>query len=198
MQARRLATLELNALVEGAIEGGATEIVAWVGHCNFPGCIDVELLHPECKLEMNTGDAGPVCLDDTYDAIFLTGLHAKQDTQNGVLAHGLFPGLELDGETIGEIGITCAQAAHLGVPLVFISGDRAAIAEARRFVPNIEAVIVKERISVTRGDRWHAPTLTIAPAKARILIREGARRAMQRIGEIQLPPKPSFDPVNVD
>lgn len=30
-QARRLATLELNALVEGELEGGATEVVAWDG-----------------------------------------------------------------------------------------------------------------------------------------------------------------------
>ena len=42
-QARRLATLELNALVEGALEGGAKEIVAWDGHGNFPGGLDVEL-----------------------------------------------------------------------------------------------------------------------------------------------------------
>lgn len=38
-QARRLATLELNALVEGALEGGASEVVAWDGHGNFPGAL---------------------------------------------------------------------------------------------------------------------------------------------------------------
>ena len=58
-QARRLATLELNALVEGALEGGAREIVAWDGHCLFPGSIDPELVHPECKLVMGAGDDGP-------------------------------------------------------------------------------------------------------------------------------------------
>ena len=62
-QARRLATLELNALVEGALAGGATEIVAWNGHGNLPGGLDVELLHPECKLVMGAGDAGPAGLD---------------------------------------------------------------------------------------------------------------------------------------
>ena len=38
-QARKLATLELNALVEGALEAGATDIWAWDGHCRFPGGI---------------------------------------------------------------------------------------------------------------------------------------------------------------
>jgi D-amino peptidase len=43
-QARRLATLELNALVEGVLAAGATEAVAWAGHGNFPGGLDVEIL----------------------------------------------------------------------------------------------------------------------------------------------------------
>jgi len=40
-QAIRMVTLELNALVEGALVGGATEVYAWPGHGAFPGGIDV-------------------------------------------------------------------------------------------------------------------------------------------------------------
>ena len=65
-QARRLATLELNALVEGALEGCATEVVAWDGHGNFPGGLNVELLHPECKLVMDGGSGGPTGLDTSF------------------------------------------------------------------------------------------------------------------------------------
>lgn len=72
-QARKLATLELNALVEGALEGGATEITAWDGHGNFPGGLDVELLHPECKLIMGAGDGGPAALDASFRAMFFIG-----------------------------------------------------------------------------------------------------------------------------
>jgi len=42
-QAINMATRELNALIEGVIEGGATEIFAWPGHGAFPGGINVEL-----------------------------------------------------------------------------------------------------------------------------------------------------------
>ena len=36
-QAIKMATKELNSLIDGAINGGATEIFAWPGHGAFPG-----------------------------------------------------------------------------------------------------------------------------------------------------------------
>jgi len=74
-QAIRIATLELNALVDGALEGGATEVYAWPGHGAFPGGLDVEHLHPKCRLVMHAGDAGPAGYDESFDAMFLHGLH---------------------------------------------------------------------------------------------------------------------------
>jgi D-amino peptidase len=99
-QARRFTTLELNAAVEGALEGGASEIIAWDGHGPFPGCIDIELLHPECKLLMGAGDGGPIGLDSSFDAMFQIGLHAMADTKGAVLCHGRWT---LNGTAIGEI-----------------------------------------------------------------------------------------------
>lgn len=197
-QARRLATLELNALIDGALAGGATEIVVWDGHCRFPGGLDVELLHPDAKMVMNAGDGGPAGLDSTFDAIFMHGLHAKQGAAGAVLPHMIFPGLVWNGGEIGEIGMTCASAHVLGVPVVFISGDRAAIEEAREFVPGIEAVIVKEALHDRVVKVFDiAPLISVSPARAREMICEGARQAMARIGEIALPPAPPFDPMAV-
>ena len=196
-QARKLATLELNALVAGALEAGATDIWAWDGHCRFPGGLDVELLHPECKLVMNAGDGGPAGLDSSFDALFLLGLHAKQGTPAAPQAHMLFPGLEWNGETVGEIGMTMATAAVLGVPLVFISGDRAAVREAQAFVPTIENVVTKEPLFSHVANVFDpAPLLSIAPEKARLLIRAGAKRALQRLPEISQPPQPPFNPLD--
>jgi len=195
-QARKLATLELNALIEGALEAGATDIWAWDGHCRFPGGLDVELLHPECKLVMNAGDGGPAGLDGSFDALLMLGLHAKKGTPAAPQAHMVFPGLVWNGKEIGEIGMTVATAAVLGIPLIFISGDRAAIREAQEFVPNIETVVTKEPLfSHTAGLFDHLPVLSLAPAKSRDLIRSGSRRAIQRIGEIPLPPQPPFNPL---
>lgn len=195
-QARRLATLELNALVEGVLQAGATEVVAWDGHCRFPGGLDVEILHPECQLVMNAGDGGPAGLDDSFDALLLHGAHAKQGAAAAALPHMLFDGLQWNGSEIGEIGMACATAASLGIPLIFISGDRAAIAEARAFVPDIEAVMTKAALHTRAVGVFDiAPLISLAPAMAQALIRQGARRAVERIGQIAAPPKPPFDPL---
>jgi D-amino peptidase len=181
LQARRLATLELNALVEGALEGGASEVVAWDGHWLFPGCIDMELLHPECKLIMGAGDGGPIGLDSSFAGLFQLWLHAMSGAEAAVLAHG---GWTLNGRRLGEIGMSALIAGLQGVPCVFVSGDGAAADEARALAPSIETVIVKESLCQLASGLNQSPALTLAPQKVRLLIREGARRAMERIPEI--------------
>lgn len=186
-QARRLATLELNALVEGALEGGATEIVAWDGHGNFPGGLDVELLHPECKLVMGAGDAGPEGLDSSFEALFQCGLHAMAGTARAVMAHsfwGNITGYWVNGTAVGEIWMNCYTAGEHGVPFVFLSGDRAAAEEAQALSPDVEVAIVKEGLSPQAGGLSVVPAISLAPKKAQELIREGAKRAMTKVGAI--------------
>jgi D-amino peptidase len=145
---------------------------------------------------MNAGDGGPAGLDSTFDAVLLLGLHARKGTPAAPQAHMIFPGLEYNGEPVGEIGMTAATAAVLGVPLVFISGDRAAIREAQALVPMIETVCTKEPLfDHTAGVLDATPVLSIAPEKSRLLIRLAGRRALERIGEISLPPVPAFNPL---
>lgn len=189
-QAIRLATLELNALVEGAVEGGATEVYAWPGHGAFPGGIDVELLHPDCSLVMHAGDAGPVAFDGSYDAMFLCGLHAMAGAENGVLSHSFTPILEnvwLNGVRIGEIAMNMASFGEHGVPTVFVSGDQAAVDEAKALVPGIEGAVVKwgleEKFKL--GALSERKAISLSPARARGVIREAAERAMEKIGDVE-------------
>ncbi|MCW5853046.1 MAG: M55 family metallopeptidase [Anaerolineae bacterium] len=186
-QARRLATLELNALVEGALEGGATEVVAWDGHGNFPGGLDVELLHPACKLVMGAGDGGPEGLDNSFAALFQCGLHAMAGTEKAVLAHsfwGAIAGYWVNGQPVGEIWMNCYTAGRYGVPCVFLSGDRAAADEARALVPDIEVAVVKEALLPQAGGLSVVPAISLAPAAARQVIYASARRAMAKVGQI--------------
>lgn len=194
-QAIRMATLELNALVDGALDGGATEVYAWPGHGAFPGGIDVELLHPECRLVMHAGDAGPVGYDESFDAMFLYGLHGMAGAEGGVLAHSFTPLLEnvwLNGSKIGEIAMNMAGFGEVGVPTVFVSGDEAAVAEARALVPGIEGAVVKWGLEEKEklGALSVRKAVSFSPAKAQEVIRESARRAMSKIG--------SVDPWTVD
>ena len=189
-QAVRLATLELNALIEGAMEGGATEVYAWPGHGPFPGGIDVELLHPECVLVMHAGDAGPAAFDGSFDAMFLCGLHAMAGAEGGVLSHSFMPILEnvwLNDLKIGEIAMNMASFGELGVPTVFIGGDQAAMEEARALVPGIEGAVVKWGLEEKSrlGALSERKMVSLSPARARGVIREAAERAMGKVGDVE-------------
>jgi len=189
-QAVRLATLELNALVDGAFEGGATEVYAWAGHWFFPGGIDVELLHPECKLIMHAGDEGPVGFDRSFDAMYQCGLHAMADAEGGVLSHSFMPHLRnvwLNDVKIGEIGMNMLSFGELDIPCVFVSGDLAAANEAKALVPDIECAVVKWGL----GERERLGALSVrkatslSPVKAREVIREKAAIAIKKAGGVK-------------
>lgn len=186
-QARRLATLELNALVEGALHGGATEVVAWDGHGNFPGGIDVELLHPECKLVMGAGDGGPAGLDASFAGLAQLGLHAMAGTPGAVLAHsfhGNLVGYWVNEMRVGEIWMNCYIAGLSNVPFVFLSGDRAAAEEAQALIPEVEVAVVKEELAEQAGGLSVLPALSLAPQKSQAVIRAAASRAMTKIGSV--------------
>lgn len=187
-EARRLATLELNALVEGALAGGATEIVAWDGHGNFPGGLDLEIVHPACRVIANAADGGPVGLDGSFAALFQLGSHAMG--LNGVLSHTFSTAIDyvrINRRDYGEIGMNVLWAGRHGVPCVFVSGDRAACDEARSFAPGIETVAVKEGIGGQSAISGMGPgrAICLAPERARQLIRESAQRAMSLIGRMK-------------
>ena len=188
-QAIRMATLELNALVEGAIEGGATEIFAWPGHGDFPGGINVELIHPECNLVMHAGDGGPVGYDESFDAMMLHGFHGMAGS-GGVLSHSFYPfpkNIWVDDLKIGEIALNMAGFSEKGIPTVLVTGDQTAIEEARALVPEITGATVKwaleekEKIGALSVRR----AISMSPVKAQDTIRDAARLAMYRIGPIK-------------
>ncbi len=187
-QAIRMATHELNALVEGVIRGGATEIYAWPGHGSFPGGIDVELLHPECQLMMHSGDAGPAGVDGSFDAMLLHGLHGMAGS-GGVLSHSFYPfpkNLWLNGRKIGEIALNMLTFAEHGIPTIFVSGDLIAAEEARELVPEIEVAVVKWALGEKEklGALSIRKAISLSPIKAQDLLREAARRALSKVKTI--------------
>jgi D-amino peptidase len=194
-QARRLATLELNALVEGVLAAGATGVVAWDGHGNFPGGLDIELLHPACKVIMGS-ESGPEGLDSSFAAFFQLGLHAMVGTTRAVMAHSFYGNLVgywVNEKPVGEIWMNCYTAGMSDVPFVFLSGDRAAADEARAIVPEVEVAIVKEGLSDQPGGLAVLPAISLAPAAAQELIRSTAARAISKIGAIApFRPEPPF------
>ena len=47
----------------------------------------------------------------------------------------------------GEAGINALVAAHYGVPVVLVTGDRCACEETAALIPGVHAAVVKEPVS---------------------------------------------------
>jgi len=180
-KARRLLTQEVNAAVEGALAGGATEIV--VDDAHYSGFNFVfEELHPGARYIMGAPrPQWPPRLDETFDATFFIGCHAMAGTQGAVRDHTMsttgWHQMWINGRRMGEIGLWAAVAGHYGAPCVLVSGCDKACAEAADLVPGIGTVVSKYGIS-----RYCA---LLEPAgKVRGLIREAAEAALARAKRI--------------
>lgn len=185
-QARRLATEELNAAVQGAIDAGATEVWAWSGHGSFPGAIDVELVHPECRV-VYADEGGPIGHDRSFDALFMVGQHPMAGAPYGRLAHsfhGAIVEFSVNGQPWGETAATAFEFGRLGVPFVFLSGDQAACDEAAALAPDAVTVPVMRGLTPQPNLLEPAATVCLSPRKARELIREAAARAVERRSQI--------------
>tara|TARA_B100001245_G_scaffold235356_1_gene222937 strand:- start:1045 stop:1821 length:777 start_codon:yes stop_codon:yes gene_type:complete len=180
-QAKRLATLEVSALIDGILEGGASEVWFLDGH--GPGGIDYELMHCESKMVIGRPLVAPWGLDESFDALFLYGHHSMANTERGVLCHSwssrAIANCWLNGNLIGEIGFNAALAGSFGIPTVFISGDDTAVTEMRGYVPNVFAVETKIGLSQTSA-------ISLTPLKSRQLHQEVGREAVEKVSEIQL------------
>jgi D-amino peptidase len=192
--AKELTTLEVNAAIEGALEAGATEFLVVDGHGY--GSIDQRLLHPKAELLAGRPIGYPFGCDASFDAAFSIGQHAKSNADGGHLSHTGAMAVEdlvINGKSVGEIGCNFLFAAYFGVPTVFLSGDEAACEEAQDLVPNIEVAAVKRGmkrgsasgLTAEQNLRFNGAAIHLSPIAARALIKERARRAVERIGEIK-------------
>jgi D-amino peptidase len=123
-------------------------------------------------------------LDGSFDAAFLVSYHGSISAQTAVLSHTYNPSVvyhaELNGHVVGESGINALVARHYDVPIALITGDDATAEEMRRIAPGCECVVVKRSITRFAAESLH-------PEVACERIREGAARALGRLGEIGTP-----------
>jgi D-amino peptidase len=181
---------EVNAAIDGAVEAGATEVVVndshWTMH-NLPP----DELHAEA--DYIAGRHKPLYmmegLDASFDACLFVGYHGSISGESAILSHTYNPAAvshaELNGTRVGESGINALAALGAGVPVALVSGDRQTAEEAKAFLPGAELVVVKESLTRLAARNLH-------PDAARRLVREGARRAVERIRAGALAP-PAID-----
>jgi D-amino peptidase len=177
---RQLLTGEINAAVDGFLIGGADEVVVWDGH-DGSQTLSALTIHPKAKLLM--GAMGPdMTMTRGYAAVAFVGQHGRANSPGGVMAHSYSSlGIQkmlMNGKPVGEIETRTALAGWYGVPVILLTGDQAAASDLREIVPAAELAVVKE------GLGYYA-CLSMSAAAARDLIRERARRAMEKMAQIQ-------------
>ena len=179
---REAVTADINAAIDGAIDGGATEILTGEAHANKRNIIPEEL---DPRASFLSGQPRPLNhlsgLDSTFDAVMFVAFHSKAGTLRGIMAHTSSSkvfSLKFNDIEVGELGADAAIAGYFGIPVVMVTGDKAACDEAHALLGDVEAVAVKEGVSRSAGRCIH-------PVEARKLIKEGAKRAMSLVGKVE-------------
>lgn len=188
--ARMLLTEEVNAAVDGFFAAGAEYVLVADGH--GPGAVDVTRLDPRADLLRGWARGWPVGLEeDDFDAVAWVGQHARSRTPFSNMAHTqscAYLELSVNGIAIGEFGQLALCAGERGVRAIFAAGEAALAKEAQALAPGIETVAVKRGTIPGRGDecsreeyaRRNHGAVHVHPVRARQMIREGARRAVER------------------
>ena len=190
---RRFMTAEAVAAVEGAKQAGATDIVVTDAHGNEQNLL-VEMFPEDVRIVRGSprslGMMGG--LDSTFDAVMFVGYHASTTNSSGVRAHTFssarFTRVTINGEPVTEGAWNAAIAGHFGVPVVFVAGDDAAVAEVRKTLGNIEAVETKHTLGFHSAE-------TMVPEASQKLIRQKASAALN--GLKQRTPYRAAQPVTV-
>ena len=180
---RHFMTNETMAAVHAANQAGATEIVVSDSHGNgesllideFPKDVQIVRSWPRHGGMM----AG---LDSSFDAALFIGYHASTTNTRGVRAHTFSSAhltrVSLNGNAVTEGEFNAAYAGALGVPVVFASGDDAALEELKSRLGNIEAAETKKNLSFHSAE-------TLTPEVSCERIGAGAKAALVRLHDFK-------------
>jgi len=180
--ARRWMTGDVNAAIEGAFEAGVTEVLVKDAHGWALNLLPDEIDERATLIQgWGVEDGMMEGLTEDCSLAFLVGYHARAGTPDGVLSHtwsGALRRLVVNGVEMGEMGISALFAGALGVPIGLVTTCDVGAQQARELLPWVEAVAVKR--GITRFAAELIPT-----KRAQGLIREAARRAVERRQEMQ-------------
>lgn len=180
---RKIMAAETNAAIEGAYRAGATEVLVRDSHGSkeniLPGDLD-----PRARL-LRGASTGPKNMmegiDSSFGAVVFVGYHAKAGTPNAILEHtsvGNVVDFSINGVSLPEGGYNALVAGLVGVPVVFVAGDRAVVQQIRGLLGPIAGVAVKEEINDASNG--------MSPKQAQDEIRKGVELAVRNRSSAKL------------
>lgn len=177
---RSLLTGEINAAVQGFLDGGATEVIVWDGH-DGSQTLSALTIDPRAKLIIGALST-TMLMERKYGAVAFVGQHARANSPHGVMAHSYsslgIQNMLMNGKPVGEVETRTALAGWFGTPVIFLSGDQVAAEQLHAIVPDAEIAVVKEGLS-------NYACISLSAEGARHLIRERAAAAARKMDRIK-------------
>jgi len=178
-EARHQLVNDTNAVIDGALEAGADDVLVIDAHASGFNFI-YEELHPAADYIMGGAHQVRFPFLEDADVMMLVGYHAMSGTANAVRDHTMssanYQDILINGLPAGEIMIDAAIAGSHGVPVGLVTGDDKACGEARQLLGKIETAQVKQAIG------RHSARM-LSPIRARGLLQEKARSAVARAND---------------
>jgi D-amino peptidase len=177
-EGRILLTDDVNAVIAGLFDGGATvvHVVDAHGSGNPEPDLLVDRLDP--RAQRVTRDRPfrryvDLVADGGFDAIAVVGMHAKTGS-GGFASHTFTLGMDIimNGASLTETELIALAWGRAGVPVIFASGDDRLAADLVT-MPWLEYVTVKTATSASGAD-------LLPLEQARAALRAGAARALER------------------
>jgi D-amino peptidase len=180
---RHFMTDETLAAVRAAKEAGAGEIVVSDSHGNGENLL-IEEFPKDVRIVRAWPRHGGMMagLDSSFSAALFVGYHASTTNPKGVRAHTFssahYTRVALNGNAVTEGEYNAAYAGAKGVPVIFASGDDAAMEEIKSRLGNIEIVETKKSLSFHSAE-------TLTPAASCDKIYSGVKSALARLHDFK-------------
>lgn len=170
-------TREVLAACDGAFAAGADEIFIKDAHgpgtnidiCQMPERVRLSRRWSEHPFSMVEG------INDSFDAAIFVGYHSAAGKNGSILSHTMSRQplyVKINDVYASEFLIYSYAAAYVGVPTVYLSGDRQLCQESAALHPCLITTPVKE------GNAYAA--ICVPPVEAEKMIRRDVERALRQ------------------
>ena len=182
----KIMTADVNAAVLGAFDGGAADVVVSDGHA---GGYNIQIEELDSRARLNSGNSSPFAMvqgiqTGDFSGVIFVGYHARSGTAEAVLAHTWsstkIANVWLNDILVGEYGLNAAVCGAFGVPVLMITGDQTACAQAEELLGPLETAIVKQSTSFSSAECLH-------PNVTQKLIQEAAKKAVSALKDGKAP-----------
>jgi D-amino peptidase len=158
---RHCLTADVNAVIQGAMDGGARKVTVKDTHDSGFNCIIKDLDKRAAYIGGHFTRPTLFGRVSNYDLILYVAIHAASGTPDAFFPHthlGIFSEFKLNGRPACEMDIYGGFLGEFGVPVGFVSGEDIAVRQALGTLPWAKAVMVDKHkatyTSGTEGERY--------------------------------------------